>query len=194
MRAAAVLLGLVLLTAGCLGMGGDDPEDEAGPSSDGSAPGTNASTGSDASGANHSHEPAPEPHWDNRTGEVDSRRPLIADGTNASEEFTLPDTAIKLIVNLTAESGEIDGEIYPPDCSEEGGSPGEDCSHDLNTYNGSQAPQMADGGSASWTTQDPEGGNWTIRLYNENTQGDSIPYELTIYFVDEHEPAGDHHQ
>lgn len=197
MRAVTILMALVLAAAGCLGVGGDSDDNSADgvdsvDANDTQDDGSTDGTGDDS--GEHGHEAQPEPHYDNRTGEVPSRTPLIADNTNATEELSLPGTALNLYINLSSESGEIDGEIYPPGCAEQDEERGESCSEDLNTYNGSEAPQMADGGSASWNTQSPNEGNWTVRLFNENTQGDSIPYTLNFYYRDEHEPAPGHHQ
>lgn len=191
MRAAALLTGLLLLTAGCLGMGGGESDDASAPSSS-DLPESNDPT--DPASGNHTHEPKPEPHYVNRTGEVDGTNVVVGASGPANETVAIPATSRVLVINLTAEDGELNGEIYPPDCEDESPNTiGAQCSHDLNTYNSSQDQYTADGGSASWSTEDVSGGNWTVELYKADPGNQAVPYTLTFYYVDLHAPTPGHH-
>jgi hypothetical protein len=194
MRAAAILAGLLLLTAGCIGMGDDSDESESqevSPDSNsdgaaGDAPGDNST--------DHGHEAKPEKHYDNRTGEVEQTNGLFfTRGDPSNETIEVPDTAQNLHINLTAEDGEINGEIFGPDCEDTSGTIGSDCSEDLDTYNNSQEANEGDGGEASWSTDSPNGGNWTVKLYKGDPGTAPVSYTLEFYYVDEHKPAADHH-
>jgi len=196
MRAAALLLGVLMLTAGCLGMGGDDdagnetdvPDDSDGTSGDQAEGNQTDGTG------DHGHDPEPEAHWDNRTGEVTGTNLIVeSQGEAVVEEIELPETAIEFSVNLTGEEGEIKGELYPPDCEESDDEPGEDCSTSMNTYQDETEQAQPDGGSATYETQDPDAGTWTLRLWKADGGDSAVPYNLAFLYVDEHEPGPDHH-
>lgn len=197
MRAASLLIGLMLLTAGCLGLGGDDAEDaqddvDDAPEADGSANETNDSTSGGTS--DHGHEAQPEKHWDNKTGEVQGTNVLVESQGEAVEETTeVPEAALEVSITLSAEEGEIRGEVYPPGCEEQDEEPGEDCSHSLNTYDSQAESTQPDGGNATWSTQEPDAGTWTIRLWKADAGNSAVPYTLTIWFLEEHEPAPGHH-
>lgn len=185
MRAAALLMAVLMLTAGCLGFGGDEEAEDAedDPSGD-TEPSQNSSTedgqAAEDGPGEHEHEPQRERHWDNKTGEVDSTNLIVDQGEPAEETTQVPAEALELSVTLST-NGTLQGEVYPPGCEEESEEPGEDCSHSL------------DGDGASWSTEDPGDGTWTIRLWKDEPGADPIPYTLEIWFAEEHEPAPGHH-
>lgn len=198
MRAAALLMGLLLVTAGCLGFGGDDGEDAGtDDTNDTTVPdsGSDTTTGGNQTGSgDHEHEPEPEPHWDNRTGEVTGTNLLVeSQGEAVVEEIELPETATEFAVNLTAEDGEIDGELYPPGCEESDDEPGEDCSQSIDTYESDQERAQPDGGSATWETSSPDPGTWTLRMWKADGGNNAVPYTVAFFYVDQHEPEPGHH-
>lgn len=189
MRAAALLMGVLMLTAGCIGMGGDDSETSA----NGGTVDANTSSTPATQDANHSHDPAPEPHWDNRTGEISGTNAVFLSNGIGNETIEIPDTSKTFEVTLTAEDGELDGELYPPECEEDDNTHGEDCSHSIDTFNGTQGQTAKDGGTATFSTEDPDAGNWTLRLFKSDPGNNDVPYTITFFYVDAHQPAADHH-
>lgn len=198
MRLVALLMALLMLTAGCLGFGGDDADSDAndqlpdgdGDTNDTSEDNQNAST---SEGDDHEHEPEPEAHWDNRTGEVEGTNLVVQSDGMAEEQIELPETTSTFEVNLTAEEGELDAELYPPECEEQDDEPGEDCSHSLSTYESGTETTQPDGGTATWSTEGPDPGTWTLRMWKADAGSSSVPYTLSFFYVDEHEPGPDHH-
>lgn len=189
MRAAALLTALMLLSAGCIGMGGDDADSDAETAST-DAPGSSSAT--NATGAtndSHAHEAKPEPHFDNRTGETSSTKIGIPGGASgyqgapSTENLTVPAKSSVLRINLTADSSEIDAEIYGPDCERSPNQFGNSCSQSLRTSED----------QSSFSTNDPAEGNWSVDLHTGETGSSSASYTLTFYYVDAHKPSGDHH-
>jgi hypothetical protein len=190
MRAAALLMAVLMLTAGCLGMGGDEADDSSsdadaddadGSQDDGNDDASTTNDSTDSSG-DHSHQAQPEKHWDNKTGEVDSTNVVVDEGEPAEETTEVPAEANEFSVTLSSEGNtSIRGEVYPPDCDEQGDDPGEDCSHTL------------DGDGTTYSTTDPADGSWTIRLWKAEPGTDSVPYTLEIWYLEEHEPGPGHH-
>lgn len=200
MRAWIVLMGLLLVTAGCIGTNGDDaPEASTNASEDpaGDGPTSGSGTdGTDASGGTHTHEAQPEPHWDNRTGEVDGTNAVVVAAGVTNETIEIPENTTEMRVRLQAESGELDGRLYPPGCeaSSDPTAPPSDCSHDMRTYNSTEETLMPDGGVATWAGDDAERGNWTLAMHKADPGQTPVPYELTFFYVDVHKPAPDHHE
>lgn len=193
MRAAALVMAALMLSAGCIGMSGDDEADTTDPNATNST--DPAASGSENGSANesHEHEEQPEPHWDNRTGEISGENVLVASTGTASEEKEIPATAREYQIRLTAEGGEIDGEIYPPECEQPEDSQETDCSEDLSTCEGTSCAE-ADGGTVWFnaTTIDP--GNWTVSMAKADPGASAVTYTLTFYYVDVHKPAPGHHE
>lgn len=202
MRAAALLMAVLVLTTGCLGFGGDDGSDDTDDteSADSQDPGQDQNSSTDGSQAgddgtsDHEHEPEPERHWDNKTGEVQGTNLVVeSQGEPAEETTEVPEAALELSVTLQAEDGEIDAEIYPPGCEEQDEEPGEDCSHSLSTQGSDAETTQPDGGNATWSTDEPAAGTWTMRLWKADAGDNAVPYTLEIWYLEEHEPAPGHH-
>jgi len=190
-----MIAAVLLLTTGCIGMGGDDVGDDSGDNLDKETNGPNDQTNSTDAADDHEHEPEPEPHTEERTGEVEQTNLVVGtSGAPANETFEIPEKAGPLVFNLSVDSGEINGEIFPPDC--EDNSPnqqGAECSEDLDTYNSTEGQSAGDGGEATWETESPQAGNWTVELYKADPGSSSVPYTLTAFYIDVHGPSGDHH-
>jgi hypothetical protein len=199
MRAAALALTVLLLTTGCLGIGGEDEAETDAPTDEGSDAGTDGSSDDGTDGApnstsDHEHQPEPERHWDNKTGEVSGTNVVVESQGEAAEETTeVPEAANELSITLSAEQGEIDAEVYPPGCEEQDDEPGEDCSASLSTMESDQEATQPDGGNATFSTQDPDAGTWTIRMWKADAGDGSVPYTLEIWYLEEHAPGPDHH-
>lgn len=196
MRAAVLLMGLLLATAGCLGIGGDSSDDassETGETQAGGDAGANGTDNATGGTQEHDHEPEPEPHWDNRTGEVPGPGLVVGSVDVEEENLSVPDTAKTLEVTLQAESGEIRAELYPPDCEESGGGFGESCSETMDTFNDTAGRFAADGGQSSFSTPRPSPGNWSLVMAKGDPGPASVPYTVTFFYVDEHEPEAGHH-
>lgn len=201
MRAAALLMGLLLLTAGCLGMGEDDPEGtedegapDAGDEPEDQQPSEDENGDSDDQTGDHEHEAQPEAHWDNRTGEVAGTNLVVeSQGEAAVEEIELPNTTTAFAFNLTAEEGELDIELYPPGCEESDDEPGEDCSESFATHDSQAEMLQPDGGSAEWSTESPDTGTWTLRMWKADAGQTAVPYSVSFFYIDQHEPTPGHH-
>lgn len=197
MRVPALLVASLVLTTGCLGLGGDDAEDaDVDAGDDAGANASDEDTSGEAGGgtSDHEHEAEPERHWDNKTGEVQGTNYLVGSEGDAAEETTeVPDAALEFSITLTVEEGEVDAEIYPPGCEESDEEPGEDCSTSLGTVDSDQEAMEPDGGNATWSTDDPDAGTWTIRLWKADAGTDPVPYTLEVWFLEEHLPGPGHH-
>lgn len=202
MRSVTVLLGLALLTAGCLGMGGDDSgtdADTASTSSPAPSPNASSTTNGSASG-DHGHEPQPEKHWTNITGEI-SGVSTGAGGVNhvANETLGVPDTAQSLTIRVQTENGELNAGFLAPGCTNEPEYPpgielqGPDCEESGTTTNDTSEKLTPNGGTVTFSTEQPKGGNWTVEMSKDNTGASTISYTVTAVYIDVHEPAADHH-
>lgn len=197
MRALTLIAAALLLTAGCIGgSGGEETDDGSDAPTDGAEDGP-TSTGSDnGTEGTHAHEAAPERHWDNRSGEVEGTNAVIVTQGITNETIPIPETVEQMRVRLAADSGEIDGNLYPPGCeppADPTAAPPE-CSHSLDTYNSTEETLMPDGGVATWETEQGTGGNWTLEMTKADPGPSAVPYELTVFYVDVHEPAPGHHE
>lgn len=196
MRPWIVLMGLLLVTAGCIG-GGDEADDATTPSDAPNAqdPTTDAGSNATADG-DHEHEAAPEPHWDNRTGEVQGTNAVFVTAGVSNETIEIPDTATDMRVRLQAESGELNARLYPPGCESSGDptAPPPECSHDMSTYNSTEETFTPDGGVATWSGDAPDGGNWTLAMNKADPGQSPVPYTITFFYIDVHEPAPGHHE
>lgn len=176
------LAALALVTAGCLGGGGDEAETA------GAATGDQAGNEPDA--ASNGTEPGLE---ENATDEPSgptwnvSFTNATVEGTNAVVSFGEPlgspnnhtfhvvDGARNLTFNFTADDGELYVTIYEPGCS--GGSA---CSHRADTgglYHQAMGTQGTSGES-SWSTQNPQGGEWRVEIYKGDTGTGSVDYTV----------------
>lgn len=205
MRQVALLVGALLITAGCLGFGGSDadpdPQADAGvssPSTD--RPASNASgTANGSAVEDHDHEPEPEKHWLNLTGEVGGVRVVVATGeTVANETIELPEDPTSLALTVTAEGGELDVDVLPPGCTDEPDLLGvvntqsPSCATSGSTANDTTEELAPDGGTFSFSTENPEAGNWTVQVTKADQGANAVSYAIQAVYVDIHEPGADH--
>lgn len=199
MRAVALLAGVLLLTAGCLGMGGDETDTEASPSSvEESATNDSQSPGASPT-EDHDHEPAPEKHWVNITGEVSGAHAVFV-GINSfeNETFEVPSGVQSLEITVRAEGGELYISVLDPDCTDEPeilgfvqtSSPS--CEESGSTMNGTSEEVQPDGGTFEFSQDQPKEGNWTIEMSKSDSGTNAVGYTITAAYVDVHEPSSDH--
>lgn len=105
----------------------------------------------------------PEWTYENRSGTVSGENtPLTT--ANATETIDVTEGAKQLTLNLSAEGGELDVCIRSPDES------GDSCT----------AEEQTQEGNASWSTEAPAGGEWTVELTAQGTGPQSVDYELVV--------------
>lgn len=164
---------VALVTAGCLGGGTTDTSaSEDGPSSTpSSSPTPNATEENETT-------ETPTPSWSNETREGSFSGSHAGTGEGGlslgggAEDWTVEDAALNLTVALASET-DVFGDIYPP-CDDEGvAGTGllSDCpSHRIETRDG----------PASWGTDDPAPGNWTLYVYRSENGYGEVQYTLTL--------------
>lgn len=198
MRVAALLTALMLLTAGCIGMGGDEGDSDAETASTdapGTSPGTNAT---EATNGSHGHEPTPERHFINITGELSGVNAVAATTAFGNETVELPKDPNSASFTIKVDSGELFIEIYPPDCEDENelvffSTQGPDCATSGSTMNGTSERVSGNGGTFAHSAEDPKGGNWTIELQKSDAGANAVSYTIVTEYVDIHKPGGNHH-
>lgn len=105
----------------------------------------------------------PEWTYENRSGTVSGENtPLTT--ANATEEINVTEGTKELTLNLSAEGGELDVCIRSPDESQDS------CT----------AEEQTQEGNASWSTESPAGGEWTVELTAQGTGPQEVDYEMVI--------------
>lgn len=145
----------LLLTAGCIGFGGDDGE-------------TNETTNETNNNSTiEGKEDQEEWSSENRSGSVPATSALVGEEA-AEESFEVDGSA--LVLNLSAEGGELDMCIQKPAGNESSNDSQEDCDETVTTQDG----------NATFEADEPEAGNWTVRLSAADASSSEIEYELEI--------------
>lgn len=159
----ALLLACSLLLAGCLGGEPDAPlGEQAAPDNSTTEPTANDTA-------------APVLTWqhEEKTGTVDGVNAAILTYGAQQESVRVLGGATELILNFTAENGELWIDISPPGCQ---GGLGSDCSHRADTTDG---PGGMGDGESTWSTSDPASGSWTITLYKGDPGATPVDYVVS---------------
>lgn len=165
MNARALLLAVVLLSAGLAGCVGDDGSED-----DGEFASTN-----ETQPANETDDRPAEPRrtWTNETleGEISGFNAVAVSGTMGDnlQTFSAESGIAVLYLNLTAEGGAVDMWIGGPDCD----------------VSGNQIPGCADeastsSGEASYVNETPAAGEWQVRLAVGDPVGAQVSYTLDV--------------
>lgn len=155
MRWTVLLLAALVSTAGCIGFS-DDGE---------GADGNNTTDDDFDLNETESTNQTSSDGWqsENRSGTVEGAA-LPVGPTGTEETFTLENGTVALALNLTADGGELELSISPPDCEDAS------CEESVTTQDG----------NASYSTTDPTAGEWTVTLSPATPGVSSIEYELVI--------------
>ncbi len=153
----ALILASVLLLAGCLGGGGDTSLDE------------QSAAGNTTTEAPVNESSTPEFTWthEEKTGTVEGTNAAAVTVGAEQESVRIVEGATNLILNFTAEDGELWVDIVPPGCS---GGASSDCSHRADTTDG----------TSTWSTTNPESGAWTVYLYKGDPGVSPVDYVVSI--------------
>ncbi len=164
----ALLLAGTLLATGCLGFGSDE---ESGPRASDNEAGDDGSE-DPTSDEETSAEVEREVGWETNewSGTVTSVSVVV--NAISAEEFsaepTIEEGAERLILNLSVEplapTTEAFAAIADPSCE-----PATGCDDETRTEDG----------EASWATEDPEAGTWTVRIFKDGPGADRIEWTLT---------------
>lgn len=156
-RRAFLALGLaaLLLTAGCFGLGGDEAEGNDTPERNNTTP--------------TAEDEEEREQWtrENRSGSVPATSTLVGEEA-AEESFEVNGSA--LVLNLSAEGGELEMCIQKPSGNESGNASQDSCDE----------TQTTEDGNATYETTEPEAGNWTVRLSASEASSSEVEYELVI--------------
>jgi hypothetical protein len=164
MRWSVFLVAALVLTTGCLGMGGDDAtstDDTAEPATD-----------DNATSEDEPEQASPEPtiEWRNETYEGTVTGTTVftpgatSEGDGQSFTFDAAPGIQTLFVNLTAEGGELTMNVAGPDC--EINSP---CEESVETS----------GGEAQYVNETPTSGEWNVRFFVEPA-GAQVDYTANV--------------
>lgn len=157
---AVALLAAPLLT-GCIGFGGEGDDGEA----DGNE------TGGDE---NATAEDSPEWKSENRTGSVSPTSQLSGGQT---ETFDVEDGAEELLLNLSADGGELEMCIKKPSSNDSGNASDASAASQQDECDETKTTQD---GNASFQASGPEPGEWTVELTAAGPATGDIEYTLTI--------------
>lgn len=167
--ALVVALAVTLALAGCLGGGGD------GGSADTSSNdqfGSSASSDSaDNETASNATDDGPDFLWNTTTrqGSVTGADLVVVSFTTqeSQQNWTVREGTRNLTLNVSAQSGEVTMRIAPPGCENTAQS---SCTKSVSTQNG----------EATWSTEDPETGQWDAVFFRDTPGYGEVQYELTI--------------
>lgn len=159
MRLPVLLTGVLLLTAGCIGFGDDNGDNETDGNDtnfDGNDTdfGDSGDTGDAGDEAGESRE--------TRNGTVEAS--AIVPGGGAAETFRVENGTETLTLELSADGGELEMTVSPADCDDPS------C----------QETATTSGGSASYSASAPAEGEWTVTLSPASPGLEPIDYQLTI--------------
>lgn len=200
LRFAVALASVLLLTAGCLGGGGGNSGAETASTSSEDAS-ADAPPAANSSEDGHEHEPQPERHYVNVTGEVEGTSTGFG-GINhhANETVAVPEGAHSLAITVEVEGGELDVGVLPPECTNEPEYAGSietstpDCQTTGSTTNDTSEKLAPNGGTFRFAKDRSEAGNWTVDLGKDDAGVNAVSYAITAVYVDVHEPAPGHHE
>jgi hypothetical protein len=168
--ALVIVLAAVLALAGCLG--GGDGSDSAGTASSDS-PGSSSSpqASADNGTADNETDDGPDFVWNTTTrqGSVTGLNVAgLALTTEGSDQnWTVRQGTRNLTLNLSAQSEEVTMRIAPPGCENTADS---SCTTTVTTEDG----------EATWSTENPDTGQWDAVFFRGNTGYGEVQYELTI--------------
>ncbi len=159
---AVALLAAPLLT-GCIGFGGED--------AGGNETGENQTQ--DDENATAEDDPA----WssENRTGTVSPTSQFTMEGQ--TESITVEDGASQLLLNLSADGGELTMCIMKPGGNGSGNSTASTADQQQGECDETKTTQD---GNASYQASSPESGDWTVRLTAAQGTTGEVEYTLTI--------------
>lgn len=152
----ALAMAALLLSAGCIGFGGDGDDAN--------------NTTNDTNGTPNATEQGNQPGWtsENRSGSVPATSAVV--GEQAVEE-TFEVNGSELLLNLSAEGGELEMCLIKGGGNESGNdSQQQECDETVTTQDG----------NASFQATNPEPGEWTARLTATEAQSSEVQYELVI--------------
>lgn len=153
----ALAMAVLLLSAGCVGFGGDGDDAN--------------DTENDTNATPNATEQGDEPGWtsENRSGSVPATSAVVSE--QAAEE-TFEVNGSELLLNLSAEGGELEM------CLMKGG--GNDSENDSQQEECDETVTTQDG-NASFQATNPEQGEWTARLTaSGQSESSEVQYELVI--------------
>lgn len=164
MKGRALLLVVLMATAGCLGLGEEDaPEAE---------PGSQDLDPEDEDPTNETEEPTYVRTWTRETYEgwvTGTGAPfgltIVPLSENNQMHFQAEEGVERLHLNLTVEDGELEMLVGGPDCEANSG-----CEDRVTTSDG----------EAAYTNETPEPGEWRIRLFPADPVALESAFELKV--------------
>lgn len=158
---ASLVFGVValLLTAGCIGFGGDGAETN------------NATNETNNTSTLDQEEDQEEWSRENRSGSVPATSSLVGDQA-AEESFDV--NASVLVLNLTADGGELDM------CIQKAGGNETRDERDAGAQDDCDETVTTQDGNATFEASEPESGEWTVRLSAADASSSEIEYQLEI--------------
>jgi hypothetical protein len=200
---AVALLVAAAAMSGCLGFGDDsdtdsdgDDETHAPPTGNETAPPPTNGTTTSPPPTNNTTAPAPPGNgtfppptdgnqttnttlawsYDNRTGTVSGTALLLIGSSSKDETFAVENGTALLFLNFTVQGSAVDVEITPPGCDDDA------CRISVDVSSG----------AATYTTDDPVEGSWTVTFSSTTTIGPySTDYALAIALATMVHVAGD---
>lgn len=165
------LLAMVVLTAGCIGLGDDgedaEPASEDGPDEMDEDTPEDGAAASEASGLT----------WENETYEGSVTGVTLPGAgsltvaplsENNAISFTTTDGVETVVLNLTADGGALQMNIAPPGC--ESGTAGAACEESVTT----------EGGEAQYTNASAEPGEWGVTFFAGEPAAAQVSYTLDV--------------
>lgn len=167
--ALVIVLAATLALAGCLG-GGDDGGDADTSSTDDLGSSSPQASGDNATEDNATDD-GPDFVWNTTTreGAVTGADVVVVSFTTSGSQqnWTVREGTRNLTLNLSAQSGELSMRIAPPGCENTASS---SCTTSVSTEDG----------EATWSTEDPDTGQWDALFFRDTPGYGEIQYEFTI--------------
>lgn len=102
--------------------------------------------------------------YDNRTGTVEGTNAIVTQASE-TEDWDVANGTHDLVLNVSAEGGELDLCIRSPDANES-----DECTDEVSTEDG----------NATWAASSPPGGQWSVEMTASGLGQQSVDYELVI--------------
>ena len=162
MRWQALLLAAMVLTTGCIGMGGDDADQDVDAQS-------NDDTRTEDEELNETDEPQTRTEWSTETyeGSITGTTFFAPEQTSDGQSFsfTVENGTQQLFINLTSDGGELTMYVAGPDCSAN-----EECEEQVET----------ESGEAQYAAEEPGAGEWNVRFFPQDPVASDVSYTADV--------------